>query len=276
MTPEILLLVAGALGISGLTSGWWWTRRALRQHVIQVQTTWVRAGQIVHYGPVGTVCLGNRPRRAYRGGSFGAVGITGGRLVFDGYRHNAENISVLYAQIRHIGLTTVSVHRAQKRVLTVHYDSPDGWRVATFLTDNPLELAQVLAAESDLPVYDSGETREDFGPVRAARLFEDVYGEWHDDREDALYFAPDRLLFGWRDAIPLVDIRRLDVYAQGGRLHDLNPLARDLLRIEYGPADDTVEVAGFALRSADQWAAAIRHRAATPLEMYAGRKRKKE
>jgi hypothetical protein len=240
MTPEILLLIVGALGIGGLTGGWWWTRHGLSQHVIRVQTAWVRAGQIVHYGPVGAVCLG-----------------------------------VPYAQIRHIGLTAVSVRRAPKRALTVHYDSPDGWRVATFLTDTPVELAQALADECNLPVYDSGEAREDFGPARAARLFEDVYGEWHADREDELYLAPDRLLFGWRDAIPLADVQRLDVYAQGGRLHDLNPLARDLLRVEHGPAGGDVEVVGFAVRGADQWADAVRQRAAAPLAVYVGRKRKK-
>jgi hypothetical protein len=275
MTPDILLLVVGALGISGLAGGWWWTRRALTQHVIRVRTAWVRAGQIVHYGPVGGVCLGDRPRRAYGNGVFGALGITGGRLVFDGYRSSTENISVPYAQIRHIGLSAVSVRRATKRALSVHYDSPDGWRVATFLTDSPVELAQALADECDLPVYDSGEAREDFGPTRALRLFEDVYGEWHDDREDDLYLAPDRLLFGWRDAIPLADIRRLDVYERPGRLRDVNPLARDLLRVEYGPADGEVEVVGFVVRGADQWADALRQHAAAPLAVYIGRKRKK-
>jgi hypothetical protein len=275
MTPEILLLVVGTLGISGLAGGWWWTRRALTQHVIRIQTAWVRAGQIVHYGPVGGVCLGNRPRRAYGSGVFGGLGITDGRLVFDGYRSNTENISVPYAHVRHIGLTAVAVRRASRRALTVHYESPDGWRVATFLTDSPVELAQALADECDLPVYDSGEAREDFGPAQAVRMFEDVYGEWHDDREDDLYLAPDRLLFGWRDAILLADIRRLDVYAQGGRWRDVNPLARDLLRIEHGPAEDDVEVVGFGVRGADQWADAIRQRATAPLAVYVGRKRKK-
>ena len=275
MTSEILLLIVGALGISGLAGGWWWTRRGLSQHVIQVQTAWVRAGQIVHYGPVGAVCLGDRPRRAYGVGTVGAMGITGGRLVFDGYRRHIDDISVPYAQMRHIGLTAVRLRRASKRALTVHYDSPDGWRVATFLTDTPVELAQALADECDLPVYDSGEAREDFGPAQATRLFQDVYGEWHTDREDDLYLAPDRLLFGWRDAIPLADVQRLDVYAQGGRLHGLNPLARDLLRVEHGPAEGDVEVVGFAVRGAEQWADAIRQRAASPLAVYVGRKRKK-
>ena len=97
MTPEILLLVLGALGISGLTSGWWWTRRALRQHVIQVQTAWVRAGQIVHYGPVGTVCLGNRPRHAYRGGSFVVAGAPDAKLADGGIKVVIVNDAYYFA-----------------------------------------------------------------------------------------------------------------------------------------------------------------------------------
>jgi hypothetical protein len=274
------MLAVGALGIGSFSVAWL-ARRALRDHVIRVQTAWVHAGQLVRYGPVGAVCLGNRPRRAYGGGIFGALGITDGRLVFDGHRNNTDNISVPSDRIRHIGLTTVPVlagikMQAQRRALTVHYDSPDGWRVAIFLTDMPVELAQELADEGHLPVYDSGSAREDFGPARAVRMFQDLYGEWREDREGDLYLAPDRLLFDWRDAIPLADIRRLDVYQQGGRLHDLSPLSRDLLRIEYGESEEDFHTVGFVVRRADRWVASIQHRASTPLDVHAGRKKKDE
>jgi hypothetical protein len=277
MIPELFLLSVGALGMSGLGAAWW-MRRAQRNHVIRVQTAWVHAGQIVLYGPVGAVCLGNRPRHVYGGGVFGALGITDGRLVFDGHRNNTANVSVSFDRIRHIGLTTVPVLAgklyAQRRALTVHYASPDGWRVATFLTETPVELAQELGDEGKLPVYDSGSAREDFGPARAMRMFQDLYGEWRADRRGDLYLAPDRLLFAWRDEIPLAAIRRLDVYRQGGRLHDLSPFSRDLLRIEYGESGDDFRTVGFVVRHADRWTDAIQHRASTPLDVHAGRKKK--
>jgi hypothetical protein len=277
MIPELLLLAVGALGISGLGAAWW-ARRTQRDHVIRVQTAWVHAGQIVHYGPVGAVCLGNRPRHVYASGIFGALGITDGRLVFDGQHNNTKNISVPFDRIRHVGLTTVLVLAgkvyAQRRVITVHYTSPDGWRVATFLTDMPVELAQELGDEGHLSVYDSGSAREDFGPARATRLFQDLYGEWRDDRPGDLYLAPDCLLFGWRDEIPLAAIRRLDVYRSGGRLHNLSPLSQDLLRIEYGESEEDFQTVGFAVRRAERWIDAIQHRTSTPLDVHAGRKKK--
>lgn len=279
MIPELLLLAVGTLGMGGLGAAWW-VRRAQRDHVIRVQTAWVHAGQIVRYGPVGATNLGSRPQTVYRGGVFGALGITDGRLVFDGHRDNTANISVPFDQIRHIGLTTVPVFAGkvtvQKRATAVHYTSPDGWRVAAFLTDMPVELAQALGEESHQPVYDSGSARADFGPARATRMFQDFYGEWHDDRQGDLYLAPDRLLFDWRDAIPLASLRRLDIYRSGGRLRDLSPFSQDLLRVEYGTPEEDFQTVGFVVRHADRWVTTIRHRANTPLEVHAGRKKKTE
>lgn len=281
MGPELVLLIVGALGIGGAGAGALWRRRrGQRDHVIRVRTAWVRAGQIVRCGPIGAVCLGTRPQRLYRAGRFGALGITGEHLVFEGHHRNTESLSVPLANLRHIGLTTVRIWAGRtaihRRALAVHYTAPDGWRVATFAADEASELAQALSDESRLPVYDSGKDRDDFGPARALRMTQDVYGEWREDREGDLYLAPDRLLFNWRETIPLDDIRRLDVYAQGGRLRGLNPRAQDLLRVEYGEPGDHAAIAGYTVRRADRWADAIRRRADAPLEVYAGRKRKSE
>jgi len=281
MGPELVLLIVGALGIGGAGAGAiWWIRRGQRDHVIHVRTAWVRAGQIVRYGPIGATCLGTRPLRLYPSGRFGALGITDGHLVFEGHRRSAENLSVPLSNLRHIGLTTVRVWMGRtaisQRALAVHYTAPDGWRVATFVADESVELAQALSDESGLPVYDSGKDRDDYGPARALRMTQDVYGEWREDREGDLYLAPDRLLFNWRETIPLDDIRRLDVYAQGGRLRGLNPLAQDLLRVEYGESGAAAETIGYLVRRGHRWADAIRRRADAPLEVYAGRKRKRE
>jgi len=273
MTPELLVLFFGALGASG-AGGAWWLHRARRRYVMRVQTDWVRAGQIVHYGPVGASCFGQRPRAVYSGAVFGALGITDGRLVFAGHRSSRFNASIPLTSIRRIGLTTLQVQTgkmiARQRALAVHYDSPDGWRVGVFVTRAPVEIAQALADESGLAVHDSGGERDDYGPAHATRMVEDVYGDWTSDRTGELYLAPDRLLFNWRDPILLGDIRRLDVIAK----RSLNPLAPDLLRIEHETAGGEPRVTGFVVRRALRWAEAIVRRTDVPVDVHLGRKTK--
>jgi hypothetical protein len=273
MTPEILVLLVSALGASG-AGGAWWLYRAERRHVVRVQTEWVRAGQIVHYGPVGASCFGQRPSAILGGGVFGALGITDGKLVFTGRRRSRFDASIPLTSIRRIGLTTLPVQAgniiARKRALAVHYDSPDGWRVGLFVTKEPAEVAQALAEESGLPIHDSGGERDDYGPARATRMTEDVYGDWSPDREGDLYLAPDRLLFNWRDPILLDAIRRLDVIAKRG----VNPLAPDLLRVEHETPEGEPLVTGFVVRRARRWAEAILRRTEVPLDVHLGRKTK--
>lgn len=280
MGPELILLVAGVAGAGGL-GRLWWVRRAQRRHVIRVRTEWVRAGLIVRFGPVGAVCFGTVPRRTYAPGVFGALGIAHGRLVFDGHDSAAANMRVPLDAIRRLGLTTISVLVGRvpvsRRALAIHFDSPDGWRVATVAADAPQAIAQALGDECGLPIHDSGAARDDYGPARSMRLFQDIYGEWSPDREADLYLAPDRLLFNWRDPIPLTAIRRLDVYSRGG-LDELRPWREDLLRIEYGTPDDApdggYDTVGFGLRGASDWADAIVQRTDVPLTVHAGRKKK--
>ncbi|HVO70259.1 MAG TPA: hypothetical protein VMT24_09445 [Aggregatilineaceae bacterium] len=273
MIPELLVLLVGALGASG-AGRMWWLYRAQRRYVASVQTEWVRAGQIVHYGPVAASCLGQRPSAVYSRDVFGALGITDGRLVFSGRRSSRFDASIPLASIHRIGLTTLPVQAGtlstRKRALAVHYDSPDGWRVGVFVTKEPPEIAQALANESGLPVHDSGGERDDCGPAHATRMLEDVYGDWTPDRDGVLYLAPDRLLFNWRDPILLDDIRRLDVVTK----RSVNPLAPDLLRVEHETADGEPHVTGFVVRRARRWAEAILRRTDVPLDVHLGRKAK--
>jgi hypothetical protein len=276
MAAELLLLLLAGAGISGI-GGALWARRTQQAHVGHVRTDWVRAGRIIRYGPVGAISFGTRPRRTYTGGVFGALGITDQALVFDGHRSNRHDASIRLSTIRWAGLTTVPVAvgriSASKHALALHYEGSDGWRVATFVTEAPEAIAQAVSRETGLPARDTGSERADFGPVRATRLFQDVYGDWSTDREDELYLAPDRLLFAWRDAIPLDDIQRLDVI-DAGRLDALNPLSSGLLRVEYRAPDDTIDVVGFRVRRGAQWADAIAERSASGLPVVQGRKKK--
>lgn len=257
-----------ALGVSG--GGWWWQRRRRRAHVISVRTAWVRAGLIVRYGPVGVVCHGLRPRRTYGRGVPGAAGIAGDALAFEGQGRSAFNMRVVLEQVQRLSLVTIALPASRRaRALAVHYDSPDGWRVAVLSGEGVPELAGALSGASALPLHDAGEGRDDFGPARATRMIQDIYGEWTPDREGALYLAPDRLLFEWREAIPLAAMAGLDVYhGSGGRRMGA------LLRVEYASPDGAHLAAGFLVDHAGRWAEAIVRRADLPLAVHEGRKRK--
>ncbi|MEP0762114.1 MAG: hypothetical protein HRF48_05180, partial [Chloroflexota bacterium] len=216
-----------ALEVSG--GGWWWQRRRRRAHVIRVRTAWVRTGLVVRYGPVGVVCHGLRPRCTYGRGVSGAAGIAGDALAFEGQGRSAFNMRVALEQVQRLSLVTIALPASRRaRALAVHYDSPDGWRVATFSGRDIPELAGALSGACALPLHDAGEGRDDFGPARATRMIQDIYGEWTPEREGALYLAPDRLLFEWREAMPLAAMARLDVYHGGGGRR-----AGALLRVEY-------------------------------------------
>lgn len=273
---ELLLALAGALGLGGL-SGLWLTRRAQRAHIIDTRTAWVRAGQRVRFGPVGVVCFAHPPQTTYTRGLFGALGITEGQLVFEGHRDHRADLRLPLTHIQRIGLCRVAVRAGRtashKRALSIHHQDPDGWRVTTIISDDPQDIAAALSDICDLPVHDSGTARDDYGPTDTTRMTQDVYGDWFPDREGVLYLAPDRLLFNWRDAIALDTIERIDVLARG-TWRDRLPLAESLLRIEHGAPDGARDVTGFVLRRADDWAGAIQQRIRNPITIRAGRKKK--
>lgn len=280
MTPELILLLVGGLGLGGLGGAWWVIeRRAQRAHVIRVRTAWVRAGRIVHCGPVGATCYGNRPRHLYGIGHFGALGLADGQVIFTGHRQSRWDARIPFDALRWIGVRPISVSAGrttvQRRALILHYDSPNGWQVAAYVLSDLQWFVDELDQVGGLPPAHQSDQREDYGPAHATRLIEDVYGQWHVDRRDALYLAPDRLLFGWRQPVMLADIRRLDVITQGG-WRDLNPLTADLLRIDYDAPDGEgqLQTVGFVVRHTRRWAEAITRRTQVPLVVHQGRKKK--
>lgn len=278
MVTELIIGATAALGSAGVAGAWWAVgRRALGQHVIRTRTDWVRAGQIVHYGPIAATCYGSRPHQVYRGGLPGALGLTDNRMTFVGHRRSKHNITVRLDCVRWIGRGLISVARG--RLVTradgvmIHYQGPGGWHVATFVLNDPDEFLRALTAETGLTYTDYGPDRPDFGPIRAARLTQDVYGDWHLDRQYDIYLAPDRLLFDWRDPILLSGIRQLDELTRGGWFERVAS-SGELLRIEYNRPDGSPEVVGIAVRNVPAWSAAIARRIDSPLTIQAGRKKK--
>lgn len=250
----------------------WWlggplARRALRGFVRRTQTDWARAGRAIHWGPVSAVCTASLPGWS-GGGIDGALGLVDGGLIFAGRRAAACDGYLPFETLRWVGLRRARGWAWGSRRLAVHAERSGRWHVAVFALDEAAACAEALAAHAGLPLQDAGAGREDFGPDEALRLAEDVYGEWHAEREGTLYLAPDRLLFDWRDAIALDTIEQVDVVARGPQAR-----GRDaLVRVQHAVGEDAFDVAGFAVPRAGVWAEAIAARAGGRLAV--GRKKK--
>jgi hypothetical protein len=269
---ELAALIIVGSGVGGM--GWWIIRRRHQLFARRTQSHWVYEGRIVRYGPVDAVWLGQRPKKMFNPGRWGVFGITGDQVVFASPNGRAD-FQVALANVRQIHLPTVSVWvgktAARYRALAVHYEDGGEWWVAILtLGSATQEAAQTLARLCDLPVIGAEAARSDFGPVKAARLTQDIYGEWQADQRGVLYLAADRLLFDWRDAILLSQVERLDVLPSMSR----RPFAADLLRVEYVTPVGDHAVCGFAVRRAGQWARAIAHHRDQPLPVWTGRKKK--
>lgn len=248
-------------------SSLWWlggplARRALKGFVRRTQTDWARAGRIIHWGPVSAVCTASLP--GWSGsGIDGALGLVDGGLLFAGRRAPACDGYLPFEALRWVGLRRARGWARGGRRLAVHAERSGRWHVVVFALGEVAACAETLAAHAGLPLQDAGAGREDFGPDEALRLVEDVYGEWHAEREGTLYLAPDRLLFDWRDAIALGTIEQVDVVARGRGA---------LVRVQHVAGEDTFDVVGFAVPRAGAWAEAIAARAGGRLAV--GRKKK--
>jgi hypothetical protein len=278
MEPVILLMLIGA---GSATAVWAFNRRARQQFVTSVRTEWVRAGRIVHYGPVLAAAYGSRPESVYWKWHFGALGLTDGTLTFIGHRGDTYNTSVPFEDVRAIQLYRITIHAGKatvkKEALVIHAEQNDHWNVYTFTAEKKqADFARELGRLSGQRVQDIPYGRDDHGPTSATRMRQDIYGQWEAERTAELYLAPDRLVFGWRTAVFLNQIRRLDVLPRSGVLAAINPFGEDLLRVEYQGADGSPQTAGFVLRGAEGWGDAIASRTRVPLNIHAGRKKKDE
>lgn len=251
---------------------WWPGQRALAKFVRHTQTEWVRAGRVIHWGPVSASCTMSLP--GWSGGKVnGALALVDGGLEFAGRHATVCDRYVPFEAVRSVALRRAYRWRAGARRLAVHAERSGRWQVAVFALDGAISLAEALSARTGCPLQDAGSGREDFGPALALRVREDIYGEWHADREDQLYLAPDRLLFGWRDAIPLESIEQISVleYAPG-EVRRREPSRGELLRIMQRLDEETYDVVGFRLARATPWAEAIAVASGGSLEI--GRKKK--
>ncbi len=273
----MLLIMAVGVGVTG--AAYLHERRAYQDFILRTRTAWMRAGHVIHFGPVAATCYGRSPQKSYTAGCvYGALALMDGHLEFSGYKHKMFNVRIAFEVLKWVGIRRVTIssgdNPSTQDALVVHYDSPAGWRVYTWTIPGDLEgFARELSTKADLPVQHYGTKREDFGPSGVTRMAQDIYGVWSKDRGGDLYLAPDRLIFGGRHQIPLHQIRAVNVISKGG-WSDLNPFASELLQIEYNDQEGKAQTTAFLVRASETWARAIQERTGAALDFFAGRKKK--
>ncbi len=258
------------LGIAILVLGialWFNARKTPRLHQVaaEIQAAWQASGFAVRYGPVPATWFGFRGEDNFRG----VLAIRDDSFLFACRAEAPYLLSVPLDRIRWIGFWQDFGSYSEKRAVRIEVEAPDFWQVLTFVLGPMEEFAQQLSEAAQIPVDYSGGGVET-GPVRAERLFQNVYGQWQQERHGLLFLAPDRLLFDWREPIFLTSIRRLDV----SYTNSPSPLAVDTLRIDYEDAEGAARAVGFKLRDADDWAEMLSLRTDIPVERASSRKKK--
>jgi len=258
------------LGIAILVVGiaLWLTARQTtspRQLALQIQTAWQSSGFSARYGPVPATWFGFRGEDQFSG----VLAVVEDTLLFTPRAEAPYLLSVPLARLRWIGFWQDLGGYSEKRAVRIEVEGPDAWMVLTFVLEPMEEFAEKLSEAAELPVDYSGGGVET-GPIRAERQFQNVYGQWQADRQGLLFLAPDRLLFDWREPIFLASIRRLGV----SFTESANPLAVDMLRVDYEDAAGAAHTVGFRLRDADDWAEMLHLRTDIPVERASSRKKK--
>lgn len=277
----------------------WWDKRRKQQYIAHVHAEWARQGCTIHLPPILVQYYGSEPRVSHSGiaPKLGTLGLANRQLIFTAMPHTATAHTIIFDDIHWIGTRVIRVYSggntAHKSALIVHYEAVDSWwgqqrrwYVAAFVSDHCYDVGYALSQQLGIKLHEMGYMREDFGPVEAQRLWQDIYGQWHpvlpdgyqgevdwDHLKRALYLAPDRLIFHWAYSIPFTQMRRVEAYEHGARWHKINSVSCGLLRIEYMD-EDSPQVAGFLVHRADQWGKAIRQRTQVPLQIHQGRKKK--
>lgn len=291
----IILMTALLFGVT-VYAIWDYTSR--REHARRVQATWQRQGRTIHHPPVTAEYYGSEPLGSHTSAraDVGALGVCDRRLLFVKRGFSSE-VYIDLDTVRWVGTREISVQQGKSSVrkdfLIIHFEGGRTWQVAAFILDKKAyaTLPAAIAQQTGLHEEHLGSSREDHGPSRALRMAQDVYGQWRPAHADGtprtdsltpapnwlnlhgkLYLAPDRLLYNFTEAIPLAQVRRIDLYGKGG-LHRLNPFGEELLRVEYVDGDEH-HVAGFLVQWGGSWADALYRQAGIPVQTHEGRKKK--
>lgn len=251
-----------------------------REFVAHIRMEWIQQAGTVTLAPVGAMYYGTQLKRNHTNysGQFGALGISDKQLVFRA--RNGDRVVIPLSDIAWAGIHYIRVkrgkHTRRSTAVMVHSVCDGRYDVGAWVVQQPWRIVATLEPHIGDKVRTFGTHREDRGPMQAVRVQQDIYGQWEEvpSPHGDLYLAPDRLVIGRREWILFSQLRRVDVYEKDNLLHQLNPLAKDLLRIEYETAEGERAVTGFFVRDADGWAEKINEIAWVPVDVHTGRKKK--
>ncbi len=281
----IALLLVGGIGHS------FWISLANLRHVRRMRQEWhthLTQDQRL-FEPTFARYYGKGPRIYDReiNPADGTLGLTDEAVIFHG-RNPSDVLVIPFTALRWIGTHTISIkpqsNTTAEDALIIHYEEPDflagqtQWRVVAFIASKQLNLLRDLGELSGLPVERLGNARPGAGPVDASRMIQNIHGQWSEKQPGLLYFAPDRVLFDFRDPILFSQVEHIDVYDEkGGLLNELVLMSESLLALKLrGETIDDYHVVGFQTREAERLGQWLHDVTGLPFEVHAKQKRKAE
>jgi hypothetical protein len=222
------------------TSCAWLERRARNaadKNVDRTRQHWQRTRRMIRFGPVRADYYGDQPDNLRREKpDHGVLGVIENWLVFEGTIY--PDIRVPLDHLRWLGESNAFL--TQENVFCCTCELESGWRMYTFGVDDAKTVMHTLRNKTRVPL--AGHL--DFGPVKAMRHSQDIYGHWSYEFTTILYLIPDHLLADWRTAVRLDRVRALAVLPFG-------PLGNSaLLRIESRSEGSDPKVSGYVTEQA--------------------------
>jgi len=253
--------------------------RPRHDHAQRVAGDWVRRKRNIHFTPTNAAYFGDEPRASYSESGTteqGALGLIDDALVFEG--EHGYTVNLPFESIGGVVLTPFKVRNNQqvgwtwKTALLVYRELNRRWFVYTWIADNVYGVAGALSEQAGVPIWEANGC---VGPATGAvRLTQDFHGQWHRRGEGVFFLAPDRVLFDYRTAIHLSQVRRIDVFLRGGMFTNLIALRKDLLRIEIETPEGARQVVGFEVDDAASFGKQLAQHTQVPFEIHEGRKKK--
>lgn len=282
------LLIAFSIGIVIVSS--LIRQKARHEFASQLNTDWQNNGRSIQFAPIYAGYLGYRPVPDHHAlkPQHGALGIVDHTLSYAA-RDKMSDLTIPLDAIEWMGSHRIMVetgkNAVQKMALVVHYqqptfdysisNEPNGslWRVAAFITAQNHDILTRLSQLTGLKYVALPRSRYDFGPFDATRMQQDIYGQWEGTVRRPLYLAPDRLLFDFRHAIHLRNLRTIEVVTREHKLISL-PGSESLLRLTYLDHTGNQQMIAYLLRYAPAMAEALSVRSGIPFSSSDGRKKK--
>jgi hypothetical protein len=230
------------------------------EHLARVRSRWTAAGRVIHAGPILAAYKGDVTNTKDVNFEPGAIGIVDDVVLFVRESSAGFEVTIPLDQIRWMDSESTALITGDR----------DRWHIHQFGLTDPDAWFQALdhVGVAHIPA-------RTFGPCKALRLRQNIYGRWARDYTLTLYLMPDRLLVNWQTAITVDQIRAVMVFPAVIGIGFGRPA---LLRIEYEDTGGTRRTVGFAMTrdEALEWGTTLADRAGVSFESAWGPKKKEK